>query len=148
MGIYQHIVCAVDFSRYSESACQRAAELVNLFGAQFTLLYVVENFPEDRSNEIIAPEHIDPARYRENQARTDLAELARRLQLQEANQQVLFSMESASHEIVRFAAENHSDLIVVGSHGIHGISTPLGSTASGVVNHAPCDVLAVRAKTS
>lgn len=148
MGIYQHIVCAVDFSRHSEAACLRAVELARQFDARFTLLYVIENFPEDRSNEFIAPEHIDPARYREDQARTELAELAGRMQYQETNQQVLFSMESASHEIVRYAAENHSDLIVVGSHGIHGISTPLGSTASGVVNHAPCDVLAVRAKAS
>lgn len=145
MGIYQHIVCSVDFSSYSETACQRAAELANHFDAQFTLLYVVENFPEDRSNEIIAPENIDPVAYRENQAYKNLAELASRLQLQEANHKVLFSIESAWHEIVRFAKENHTDLIVV---GIHGISTPLGSTASGVVNHAPCDVLAVHPEIS
>ena len=37
-----------------------------------------------------------------------------------------------------------ADLIVVGSHGRHGLALLLGSTASGVLHGAPCDVLAVR----
>ena len=37
-----------------------------------------------------------------------------------------------------------ADLIVVGSHGRHGIALLLGSTANGVLHGAPCDVLAVR----
>ncbi|MEO1899758.1 MAG: universal stress protein, partial [Methylococcales bacterium] len=36
------------------------------------------------------------------------------------------------------------DLIVVGSHGRHGLALLLGSTANGVLHHAVCDVLAVR----
>ena len=34
--------------------------------------------------------------------------------------------------------------IVVGSHGRHGLALLLGSTASGVLHGAKCDVLAVR----
>jgi universal stress protein A len=142
MGIYKNIVCAVDFSRYSEAACSRAIEFAKHFDAQLTLLHVVENFPEDRSSEVIAPEHIDPAIYRESQARQKLTELEERLRYNKATHLVLFSMQSAWHEIVRFAEEENVDLIVLGSHGIHGITAVLGSTATGVVNHAPCDVLA------
>ena len=36
------------------------------------------------------------------------------------------------------------DLIVVGSHGRHGLALLIGSTADGVVHSAGCDVLAVR----
>jgi universal stress protein A len=36
------------------------------------------------------------------------------------------------------------DLVVVGSHGRHGLSLLLGSTANGVLHGAGCDVLAVR----
>ena len=146
MKNYKHIVCAIDFSRHGEAACMRAIELITHYGSHLTLLHVVENFPEDRSNEVIAPEHIDPALYREGQARKELSKLATRLQYLAATHQVLFSMHAAWHEIVRFAEENKVDLIVVGSHGNHGIAAVLGSTASGVVNHAPCDVLAVRAQ--
>jgi universal stress protein A len=144
MAIYKYVVCAVDFSPHSEIVATRAIELANQFGAQLTLLYVVENFPEDRSNEIIAPEHIDPAEYRKNIALQGLTELCERLQYREASYEILFSMHSAWHEIVRFTGENTVDLIVAGSHGSYGATSLLGSTANGVVNHAPCDVLVVR----
>jgi universal stress protein A len=53
---------------------------------------------------------------------------------------------SPKHEIVRFAEEQNVDLIVIGSHGRHGIGRLLGSTAYPVLHHASCDVLAVRIK--
>jgi universal stress protein A len=40
--------------------------------------------------------------------------------------------------------EIKADLIIVGSHGRHGISLLLGSTANAVLHHATCDVLAIR----
>ena len=36
------------------------------------------------------------------------------------------------------------DLIIVGSHGVHGIKKLIGSTAQSILNNATCDVLAVR----
>lgn len=53
-------------------------------------------------------------------------------------------MGSPKLEIVRVAEERQVDLIVVGSHGRHGLALLLGSTANGVLHHAKCDVLAVR----
>ena len=53
-------------------------------------------------------------------------------------------MGSPKTEIVRVANENKVDLIIVGSHGRHGLALLLGSTANGVLHHATCDVLAVR----
>ena len=42
------------------------------------------------------------------------------------------------------AEELGTDLIVVGSHGRHGLALLMGSTANGVLHGANCDVLAVR----
>jgi nucleotide-binding universal stress UspA family protein len=51
-------------------------------------------------------------------------------------------------EIVNAATEWPADLIVIGSHGRAGIRRALlGSVAEGVMRHAPCPVLVVRAKT-
>jgi universal stress protein A len=47
-------------------------------------------------------------------------------------------------EIHTKAAELETDLIVVGSHGRHGLALLMGSTANGVLHGANCDVLAVR----
>ena len=46
--------------------------------------------------------------------------------------------------ILEIAERDAVDLIVVGSHGRHGIKLLLGSTANGVLHRANCDVLAVR----
>ena len=47
--------------------------------------------------------------------------------------------------ILRVAQEQNADLIVVGSHGRSGIPKLLmGSVASHVVTHAPCNVLVVK----
>lgn len=46
--------------------------------------------------------------------------------------------------ILDVAKEEQADLIVMGSHGKHGFGLLLGSTATGVLHHAKCDVLAVR----
>jgi nucleotide-binding universal stress UspA family protein len=47
--------------------------------------------------------------------------------------------------ILRIAEEQNADLIVVGSHGRSGIPKLLmGSVASHVVTHAPCNVLVVK----
>lgn len=140
---YQRILCAADFSRLSEAAAERAVELCRRFEAALTLLHVVEYFPVDRSNDLIAPEDVDPAAYRESRAREKLRELTVRLGCEDAAQEVLFSPNSAWHGIIQFIEENDIDLAVLGSHGHHGVFVLLGSTANGVVNRAPCDVLAV-----
>jgi len=121
----------------------RAVALCKRFGARLTLLHVVEYFPVDRSNEVIAPEDVDPAAYRETQARLQLRELAARLDCEDAAREVLFSPDAAWHGVVAFATDQRADLVVLGSHGLHGVFELLGSTANGVVNQAPCDVLAV-----
>lgn len=49
--------------------------------------------------------------------------------------------------IVEEATEWNADLIIVGSHGRGFWGRMLGSVSNGVVNHAPCSVLVVRAET-
>jgi universal stress protein A len=47
-------------------------------------------------------------------------------------------------EIVSIAEREQVDLIVLGSHGRHGLALLLGSTANSVLHNASCDVMAVR----
>ena len=47
-------------------------------------------------------------------------------------------------EIHAKSEELGTDLIVVGSHGRHGLALLMGSTANGVMHGASCDVLAIR----
>jgi len=147
MAGYQNILCATDFSTYSDTVFSCGTELAKLYGAKLTLLHVVEYFPEDRSNIHVSPENTDPKDYREKQAQSSLSAQVHRSEYENVKTAVRFSSHSAKQEIINFANEQKIDLIIVASHGRHGITTLLGSTANGVVHSAPCDVLVVRANS-
>ncbi len=51
-----------------------------------------------------------------------------------------------AQEIRKQAEDSNADLIVIGSHGRHGLGLLLGSTANGVLHGAPCNVFVVRIK--
>jgi nucleotide-binding universal stress UspA family protein len=59
---------------------------------------------------------------------------------------ILSSSISAADEIVGFAEKEKTDLIVIGSRGLGGKATRfiMGSVASKVVGHAPCNVYVVK----
>lgn len=62
------------------------------------------------------------------------------------NTSVIVEFGRASDLIIEVAERESVDLIILGSHGKHGVALLLGSTADGVLHHAQCDVLAVRIK--
>ncbi|HYQ93120.1 MAG TPA: universal stress protein, partial [Candidatus Competibacteraceae bacterium] len=72
-----------------------------------------------------------------------LRRLAERLEIQGAEQRVITGV-STKEGILEAVQELGADLIVIGSHGRHGLALLLGSTANAVLHGAPCDVLAVR----
>jgi universal stress protein A len=49
-------------------------------------------------------------------------------------------------EIRKLAEQIDADLIVLGTHGRHGLGLMLGSTANAVLHGAPCNVLAVKVR--
>lgn len=50
-----------------------------------------------------------------------------------------------AHEICEFAEEKKADLIVISTHGYHGMKRMLlGSVAESVIRHAACDVVVLR----
>lgn len=76
------------------------------------------------------------------QAEKELAALGKQLGLN-ANYYVM-KFGSIKKEILRVAQERQIDLIIIGSHGKHGLGRLLGSTANAIVHGAQCDVLIVR----
>ena len=57
---------------------------------------------------------------------------------------LLVTVGSAKTEIHKAARDNEVDLIVIGTHGRHGIAMLLGSTANAILHGAPCDILSVK----
>lgn len=143
MGQYNHILLAADFNQESEWVEKRAAALQQTFSANLSIVHVLEpisiayggEFPVDLG---------DLHKELEKQALSQLQELGNRLNVPKDHQ--FLEVGITEKEILRVAEDQGVDLIVMGSHGRHGLALLLGSTANAVLHHSKIDVLAVRVK--
>jgi universal stress protein A len=143
MKSYKHLLLAVDFFDQQTVVAERAKDLAERYGAMLSVIHVVDSLPiGDPANDVMVPFEMDLSQEFIELGRKKLAELAASLAVPEAR--TWLETGSPKQEIIRIAQENAVDLIVVGSHGRHGLALLLGSTANGVLHHAACDVLAVR----
>lgn len=142
MANYQHILLAVDFSKEFEAVLAKAIEQQKLMSAKMTLVHVVEYTGAMYTGEIPLPEDLDLDQRLAKQAETKLQAMIHEHALKDAS--LLVEIGTPKREIVRVAEEQNADLIILGSHGRHGLQLLLGSTANGVLHLANCDVLAVR----
>jgi len=140
---YEHLLAAVDFSPSTETMMQRAVDLVERYAARLSVIHVVEYLPVALDAELMLPPLAGIEEQLLDNARKRLEELTERLGVKQASRYV--ELGSTKLEILRIAEARGVDLIVMGSHGRHGLARVLGSTASAVLQGAHCDVLAVRA---
>lgn len=142
---YQHVLFAADFSDDSLRIGERACAIAQSCGARLSLIHVIEDLGLTLSGGYellpVLPDLPDETLMQEAQAQ--LGVLAQRLRVENGAQWVVKAL-STKEGIIGAAREHSVDLIVVGSHGRHGLALLLGSTANAVLHGAPCDVLAVR----
>ena len=143
MANYHHILIAIDFSDHHLQVCDKARSLTKQGHTKLSLCHIVENYiVSDFAYEAIGSVSIDMQDELLNSAQQRIRNLGKELNIPVENQWVEFG--SSRYDIVRLAEQHDVDLIVVGSHGRHGIKLLLGSTANAILHHAKCDVLAVR----
>lgn len=142
MENYNQILIAVDLGEGSATVVQKGVELARRCNAQPSLLHVVEFIPVDPAGEALLPPPVDLEGEMLQGAKQRLDALCISLGLQDLPRQV--AMGSIKAEILRVATETQADLLVLGSHGRHGLALLLGSTEKSLLHKAPCDVLAVR----
>lgn len=143
MESYQHILLAIDFFDQQIRVAERAKDLAERYGAKLSVIHVVDAMPiGDPANDMLVPYEIDLTQQFIELGHKKLQDLAEKLAI--PKERIWLETGSPKQEIIRVAEENAVDLIVVGSHGRHGLALLLGSTANGVLHHANCDVLAVR----
>lgn len=145
MALYRKLLLAIDFASHTEDLCQHAAKLAEIHDATLSLIHVVEPIVTDSAFDTLPPLPVDFDDLLVQQARTRLEQLTQRYGIKEKN--LYLEIGVTKREILRVAQEQEIDLILVGSHGRHGVELLLGSTANAVLHHADCDVLAVRLKS-
>jgi len=142
---YQHVLAAVDLSEESIQVLDKARDAAQNNGARLSLLTVVKPLTQVYGGLDMAPIASGAVSFEEEalkQARAQLQDLGTRYGIAEENIHVVLG--APAHEIRESSKEFGADLIVMGTHGRHGLGLLLGSTASGVLHGVDCDVLAVR----
>ena len=142
MTDYQHILLAVDYSVNNDYIADKAKGLAERYQAKLSILHVLDNIPMPDTNYgtvILLSEKTD---YDLLEAeKTKLLVLGQRLAVADDNQWLVWGV--PKEEIIHIASQENIDLIVLGSHERHGLGLLLGSIANSVLQHSPCDVLAV-----
>ena len=145
MEPYKHILVALDLSNEARQVAERGRDLSERYEARLSLIHVVEPIIVDNSYDLMTslPAELDDTL--QERARSFLVNISNQLKLGEVEQ--IVTLGSTRSEIFRVAQEQSMDLIVVGTHGRHGVGLLLGSTANSILHGTPCDVHAVRIRS-
>lgn len=137
MPNYQRILLATDFSDHNQAPIEQADLLTANLNAKLTIIHVIEPIPaygyqvgDDLESTII------------DSAKHQLTVIGQQLNL--ADDHIHLKFGSVKKQVLTLADELNCDLIIIGSHGRHGLNHLLGSSAQSIVHHAKCDVLTVR----
>lgn len=143
MNKYNNILLAVDFSEDDHYVAQKAKHLAEKLEAELSIIHVLDNIPmPDTAYGTVIPLNTPTSYASLEVEKNNLVKIANQLGVKPTHRCLVWG--EPKQEIARFAEQYQIDLIIVGSHGRHGLALLLGSTANGVLHHAKCDVLAIR----
>jgi universal stress protein A len=143
------ILVPTDFSECAQPALDYACTLARAFGARLSVLHVVPpTRPWTREARLDvrlvgAPTSHDKDMVRDLDASARLECLLLPLIGRVPLVCGFIRHGLADDQIVAFAEQDHSDLIVVGSHGQTAAAVPLGRVAGHVLQRAACPVLTI-----
>lgn len=144
---YRTVVVGTDGSPTAEEAVRQAGDLAAAAGARLVVVSAYEHHRGDHPPDV-AEEDV-PAELRwiiTDQAQAEALANAGREVARAAGASgvvVRASAGDAAGVLIDVAEEFDADAIIVGSRGLTGAGRFLGSVASTVAHHAPCDVLVV-----
>jgi len=144
---YNNILVAVDRTDDAEQVIKAAQEFAE--GKSPTISVVTVLWPmSDYYTSYYLPYDDDNGKRVEKEAKEHaaawLSELAKRCGIDAKTLKVTVGRPAV--EIRRLAEKLDIDLIVIGTHGRHGMGLMLGSTANAVLHGTQCSVLAVRVR--
>ncbi len=142
---YKNILVAVDLTEEADEVIAAAAALAKEQNAKLSVVSVVKPLSRVYGGLDMAPITSGAVAFEKealDQATRQLTELASVYKVNGGDVHV--ALGHPPTEIRALAESLETDLIVIGTHGRHGLGLLLGSTANAVLHGVPCDVLAVK----
>lgn len=141
MKPYRKILVALELNEPSDKKIIARAQELATKDTELYLLHAVEHMSSYGAAYGISA-GIDVEEVLLTESRKALGKLATKFDIPVDHQMVRVG--PAKFIILEEAEQHHCDLIVLGSHGRHGVQLLLGSTCNAVLHGAKSDVLAVR----
>ena len=141
MTHYKKILLALELTSESDEGLLKKAQSIACAGAELYLVHAVEHLSNYGAAYGVSA-GVDVEEMLVTEAQKSMADVAAKLDVP-ADQQIV-KVGPAKFLILEEAENLGIDLIVVGSHGRHGVRLLLGSTSNAILHSAKCDVLAVR----
>ena len=143
MKNYKNILVAVELSSDGDSGLIKRAEfMARELKSNVALVHAVEHVGGYSAYGIGVGFEVEEIMVKK--ATEEMRALGKRVGVPEDRQFVKIG--PAKFIILEEAEKFKANLIIVGSHGRHGLQVLLGSTANAVLHGAKCDVLAIRLK--
>jgi universal stress protein A len=141
MSAYKHILVGLDLSTESQQVVNRVKFLFDNTNTKISICHILEPLAFTYGGDIPV-DLSDVQTQLQDQAKERLSALGAELNVSAEDQHVILG--HPAQDMHSMAKNFNMDLIVVGSHGRHGLSLIFGSTSNSVLHGAECDVLAVR----
>jgi len=141
-----NILVPIDFSNYSEKALAYASEIAQSYNAQLQLLHIIEETMHPAFSVTGKSSIFDlvPGIKDDSKKRTE--KMLNKFVSDKVKSKVFIQGGRAANDIIKFAKENSTDLIVIATHGLTGLEHMLlGSVTEKVVRMAHCPVFTVKA---
>ena len=142
MTTYNNILVALDVSNEAETVLARAVEMAENFEARLILSHVVEPIAIETNYDLGPVIDIEVEQTLMERADNFLQQLIEKFNLKDTK--AITAIGSPKQELHRICKDEQINLLVIGTHGRHGVSMLLGSTANAVLHGTSCDVLSVK----
>lgn len=140
--MYRHLILGLDLHPECDlTLVRKAKDLAQLFGAQLTVVHAVEHLNTYGVGQAY-PGILNIEEELLSLATKELAKVGEEMNI--AQEHLVVQLGSPKIVLFHQVQVKNADLIVVGSHGRHGLGLLLGSTANAVLHNSNCDVLALR----
>jgi universal stress protein A len=142
---HKNILIAIDSSDEAGEVVSAARDIAGDSGASLSLITVITPvaYVYGADYGMVAASTVNIEQVAADLAKSNQSALEKRFGIQ---CEKTVAIGRPAYEIRKLAESSNADLIVIGSHGRHGLNLILGSTANGVLHGAPCDVYVVRIK--
>jgi nucleotide-binding universal stress UspA family protein len=145
INAFKKVLVPIDLSEHSQMALTFAKEITTSYGTGLQLLHIIEETMHPAFSLSGKSSIFDLVPGIKEECKRRIDKMIVETGLPTKNIEIIIKGGQAAHDIIEFAKDNSSDLIIIATHGLTGIEhLLLGSVTEKVVRMSPCPVFTLK----